>query len=111
MTWYEYLRIAQKALRAHPFRSGLTVLSITIGAFSIVLMSSLAESGLATLSRGIEELGGGRLIIVSAKAPERAEGKRASYSGGITQADRDVLFSALPHVVERALFCTPGRRD
>ena len=43
--WFEYLKIAQKVLRAHKFRSALTVLSITVGAFSIVLMTSLAESG------------------------------------------------------------------
>src|SRR5437870_9768599 len=102
--WLEYLRIAQKVLRTHKFRSILTVLSITIGAFSIVLMSSLAESGLATLSRGIEDLGGGRLVDVGAKNPERAENKRASYADGLTLADRDVLFSALPHVVERSMF-------
>ena len=44
--WFEYLNIARKVLVAHKFRSLLTVLSITIGAFSIVVMSSLAQSGL-----------------------------------------------------------------
>lgn len=38
--WIEYLRIALGVLRAHKFRSLLTVASITIGAFSIVLMTS-----------------------------------------------------------------------
>src|SRR2546430_1881550 len=63
MMWFEYLRVAQKALRAHKFRSLLTVLSITIGAFSIVLMSSLAESGLATLSKGVEGRGSRALAL------------------------------------------------
>src|SRR5947209_8125639 len=111
MSWLEYLRVAQKALRAHTFRSLLTVLTITIGAFSIVLMSSLAESGLATLAKGIEDLGGRRLVDVSAKQPERAEGKRESYTRGLTMEDRDLLFASLPHVVERSLFSTVGRRD
>ena len=62
--WFEYLIIARKVLYGHKFRSLLTVLSITIGAFSIVLMSSLAQSGLTTLFRGIEELGGGRLLFI-----------------------------------------------
>ena len=65
MMLWEHLGIARKALRAHPFRSLLTVLSITIGAFSIVLMSSLAESGLTTLARGIEEI----VRQMQAKAP------------------------------------------
>ncbi len=76
MRWAVYLPIAAKALSAHKLRSLLTVLSITLGAFAIVLMTSLAESGLLTLSRGIEELGGARLILVASKVPERAERER-----------------------------------
>jgi putative ABC transport system permease protein len=109
--WIEYVRIGLKVLAAHKFRSFLTVLSITIGAFAIVLMSSLAESGLATLSRGIEDLGGGRLIFVAPKNPERMEGKRASYSGGLTVNDRDRAFALLPHVVARSMWSDPGRKD
>ena len=109
--WIEYFRIAAKVLSAHKFRSFLTVLSVTFGAFSIVVMSSLADSGLQTLARGLEELGGARLIDVGPKVPERAEAKLASYSAGLTTADRDLLFSALPHVVERATFAVLGRKD
>jgi putative ABC transport system permease protein len=109
--WLEYIRIGLKVLAAHKFRSFLTVLSITIGAFSIVVMSSMAESGLATLARGIEDLGGGRLIDVAGKVPERAEDKRASYAGGLTTADRDRIFEALPHVVEKSLWAPLGRKD
>jgi putative ABC transport system permease protein len=108
---FEYLRIAAKVLWSHKFRSGLTVLSITIGAFSIVLMSSLAESGLATLSAGIEELGGARLILVYGKPPERAEGKLASYTGGLTMADWDQVFAELPNVVERTRYAALDRKD
>lgn len=109
--WIEYLRIARKVLRAHKFRSALTVLSITIGAFSIVLMSSLAESGLATLAKGIEDLGGARLLDIAVKNPERAEAKRASYSRGMTVADRDLLFQALPYVVDRSMFMSLWRKE
>jgi putative ABC transport system permease protein len=108
---FEYLRIARKILVAHKFRSGLTVLSITIGAFSIVLMSSLAESGLTTLWKGIEELGGGRLVWLISKNVERGEAKHASYTRGITSEDRDLLMARLPHVVEHTWFASPGRRE
>jgi putative ABC transport system permease protein len=109
--WLEYLRIARTVLWAHRFRSTLTVLSVMFGAFSIVLMSSLAESGLSTLARGIEDLGGARLLDIAVKVPERAENKTASYSGGMTVADRDVLFSALPHVADHSMFATLWRKD
>jgi putative ABC transport system permease protein len=109
--WIEYLRIAQKVLRAHKFRSFLTVLSITIGAFSIVVMSSLAESGLRTLSKGLEELGGARMMFVERKPPERAESKAVSWSKGLTIQDRDVLFGALPHVSGKSMYSSLWRRD
>ena len=76
--WIEYLRIALGVLRAHKFRSLLTVASITIGAFSIVLMTSLADSGLSTLAAGIEEIGGARLISVWRKPPEAMEARQLS---------------------------------
>ncbi|MBP6742016.1 MAG: ABC transporter permease, partial [Deltaproteobacteria bacterium] len=76
--WLEYLRIAWSVLRGNLFRSVLTVASIVIGAFSIVLMTSLAESGLGTLSRSFEELGGSRLISIWRKAPEAMENKQTS---------------------------------
>jgi putative ABC transport system permease protein len=86
-------------------------LSITIGAFSIVVMSSLAESGLTTLAKGIEDLGGARLIDVQVKPPERAENKQANYSRGMTMADRDIIFASLPHVVERSMYTPLWRKD
>src|SRR5260370_40747719 len=99
--WFEYLNIARKVLVAHKFRLLLTVLSITIGAFSIVLMSSLAQSGSTTLFRAIEELGGGRIIMVGPKEVEREEGKASSYTRGITLQDRDVIYDSVPHVVQK----------
>lgn len=104
-----YFRIALRALGAHRFRSFLTTVSILIGGFSIVLMSSLASSGLATLSRGIEDLGGARLVFLGAKNPERAQRKTASYGGGMTIKDREALFAAVPHVVGRTMYVTMGK--
>ncbi len=109
--WFEYLNIARKVLVAHKFRSLLTVLSITIGAFSIVLMSSLAQSGSTTLFRSIEELGGGRIIMIGPKEIEREEGKASSYTRGMTLQDRDVLYASVPHVVQKTMFSRTGRKD
>ncbi|WP_437929128.1 ABC transporter permease [Sorangium sp. So ce291] len=111
MRWAVYLAIAAKALSAHKLRSLLTVLSITLGAFAIVLMTSLAEGGLLTLSRGIEELGGARLILVAPKEPERAERKKTMYVTGFTRKDRDRLARGVPHVVEHSMYAMLGSRD
>src|SRR5262245_58386010 len=107
----EYPRMGWRALKAHKFRSALTVLSITIGAFSIVLMSSLGQSGLVSLCRSIDDLGGGRIVMIVPRAPQRAEGKIASYMHGITFADRDVLWEALPHLEGQSMFANRDRRD
>ena len=64
MSLADDVRVAAKSLCAHRFRSALSLLSIAIGAFAIVLMSSLAQSGFQTLRRGIEELGGARLLML-----------------------------------------------
>ncbi|WP_437681751.1 ABC transporter permease [Sorangium sp. So ce131] len=109
--WTGYLVIAAKALSAHRLRSMLTVLSITIGAFAIVLMSSLAESGITTLSRGIEETGGARLILLAPKVPERAEGKQGMYPPGFERRDKERLFAGVPHVTEVVMFASLGMQD
>lgn len=103
--------MALKALLAHSFRSGLTVLGITVGAFAIVLMTSLAQSGLATLNRSFEELGGARLICIFPKPPERSEGHEGSYNKGFTIGDRDALIKALPQLHSLFLYINAGRMD
>jgi putative ABC transport system permease protein len=109
--WLVPLSIAARALSAHRLRSLLTVLSIALGASAIVLMISLAESGLLTLSRGLEELGGARLVLVVPKEPERAARKRAMFTTGFTRRDRDRLARGVPHVVEHAAYAPLGPED
>ena len=94
----EYLKLSLRQIWAHKLRSFLTVLSITIGAGSIVAMTSLAQSGLATLTRGIEEVGGTRFISVFADEPKKARDKRGNYARRLTLGDRDALSQALPNL-------------
>ena len=102
--WREYLRIAVRALSAHRFRSSLTVFSIFVGSFSIVVMSSLAHSGLTSLARDIEQLGGARLIIIMPKKPERVPGAAALPRGTFSREDVEVMFEKLPHTAGRTTF-------
>jgi putative ABC transport system permease protein len=96
----EYLRLAFETLRTNRLRSFLTVLSITIGVTSVILLTSLAQSGLATLIRGVEEVGGTRFIMLWPDQPKRAASKTSSYLKGLTYDDAEVL-KRLPDV-ERA---------
>ena len=107
----ETLRMALSELWAHRLRSGLTSLSITIGSFTIVFMSSLAESGLRSLMGSISELGGGRMLLVAPKDPDRAAGKAASYERGLRPADRDAVLGALPGLEAATLSAGRGEVD
>lgn len=94
----EYLRQAWRTLLAHRMRSLLTVLSITIGVMAVIVLTSLAQSGLATLSRGIEEIGGSRLIMLWEDSPKKAAQKRGNYLKGLTLDDAHALRSRIPFV-------------
>ncbi len=107
----ETLRLALAELWAHRLRSGLTSLSITVGAFTIVFMSSLAESGLRSLVRSIDELGGGRMLLVAPREPVRAAAKGASYDRGLRPVDREVVLGGLPGVEASALSASAGEVD
>ena len=96
--WREHLRIAARALSANRFRSSLTVFSIFIGAFLIVLMSSLANSGLTSLAQDIENLGGARIILVMPRKPTRVPDAAKLPRGRFSRRDVEVLFDALPHI-------------
>jgi putative ABC transport system permease protein len=105
------VRVAAKSLWAHRFRSALSLLSIAIGAFAIVLMSSLAQSGFQTLRRGIEELGGARLLLVVPKQPERAKSKAAAYDTRLTRLDHEVVLADVPYVAEHCRYSTLRDRN
>lgn len=109
--WREYVRMALRALYAHKFRSSLTVSSITLGAFSIVLMSSLATSGLTTLSSDIEQLGGARIILIAPKKPERVLNRDDAMTSQLTLKDRDAIFAAAPYLAAKSMYATLDRRD
>jgi putative ABC transport system permease protein len=108
VSFIETIRMAASALAANRARSILTVLSITIGAFAIVMMSSLAESGLNTLKLGIEQLGGARMILVWSKTPEKAPEKANAYTKGIRPVDAQRVVKDLPHVAEVAYYAEVG---
>ena len=111
MSPFEILRLAASALTANRARSALTVLSITIGAFAIVLMSSLAESGLNTLAHGIEELGGARILLVWSKQSERAPDKAFAYPRGMRPVDRERVMRDVPHIQEVTLYSQMDELD
>lgn len=106
-----YVKIAARVLRAHKLRSLLTVVSITIGAFSIVLMTSLADGGLQTIAKDIEDLGGARLLLVTPDQPERMKDKASLSPGHLDRGDQEALLRSLPHLAEKTFYAELGERE
>lgn len=94
----EYLRLALRTLKAYRLRSTLTVLSITIGVCAVILLTSLAQSGLATLAKGIEDIGGSRFIMIWGDSPKKAARKAGNYTKGMTYADALALGERVPQI-------------
>ncbi|HEY9722209.1 MAG TPA: ABC transporter permease [Oscillatoriaceae cyanobacterium] len=90
----DFLRLSLRQLWAHRLRSFLTVLSIMIGAGAIVAMTSLAQSGLDTLTQGIEAIGGTRFVWILPDSPKLGKNKRSNYVGGLTMGDRTAIAQA-----------------
>jgi putative ABC transport system permease protein len=111
MSFWSGIGLAARALLAHRFRAALTLLSVFIGALAIVLMSSLAQSGFATIKRSIEEVGGARLILIVPKEPERARAKAQAYRTGLAQDDVERSLAGVPHVLDATRFASFRTRD
>ncbi|MBM3260004.1 MAG: ABC transporter permease [Candidatus Sericytochromatia bacterium] len=98
----EHIRQAMAQMAASRARTALTVLAIAIGVLSVVLLVSLGQSALVSLTRGIEAIGGTRIVIVWPDAPQVAAMKQASYTDGLTLADARALRARLPRVASVA---------
>lgn len=105
--WMDSLRAALAALGSHRLRTLLTMLSVSLGAGAISLMVSLSSSGIATISRGVEESGGKHLIFVANKMP--SDFKPYYWDRGLPTADADALRERLPGC-ERVAFLLPPMR-
>ncbi len=108
---FSHLRLAWSSLSSHGFRSLLTVLSVAVGCFGIVAMTSLAESGITSLAKSLEELGGARMVMFVSKEPEREKVRGESYQTGLDRGDRDRVFSGVAGVESVALGATLGQRE
>ena len=116
----ETARLALRTLRGNPFRTLLTMLSVTIGAFSIVVMLSLAESGQKTLSQAIEKVGGAKMVLwIPSEGEVTSNRDRSLYDKGFTDIDLASL-RALPYVAavgsqstygSEAVWATADNRD
>jgi putative ABC transport system permease protein len=96
--------LALKSLMLHKLRSGLTMLGIVFGVFSVIAMLAIGEGASAQAQQQVLELGATNIIVVSVKPPDGASatspsGRRSQVERyGLLRSDYELLVDAIPTV-------------
>ena len=103
------IRLAMKSLLLHKLRSGLTMLGIVFGVFSVIAMLAIGEGASAQAQQQVLALGATNIIILTVKPPADSQssgsgGSRGGRSGfsipqyGLLRSDYDLLTKTLPTI-------------
>ncbi len=102
-TFLRTLRLAFKSLLLHKLRSGLTMLGIVFGVFSVIAMLAIGEGASSQAQNQVLQLGATNIIVRSVKPPEGAAtnpqgGRQFVLRYGLTRDDYRVLARTLTTV-------------
>ncbi|MDZ4689177.1 MAG: ABC transporter permease [Planctomycetaceae bacterium] len=101
------LRLAFKSLLLHKLRSGLTMLGIVFGVFSVIAMLAIGEGASAQAQQQVLALGATNIIVLTVKppadAPQGGGGGRSSSRSfgvqyGLLRSDYRLLTETLPSI-------------
>ncbi|WP_397570043.1 ABC transporter permease [Schlesneria sp. T3-172] len=103
------IRLAMKSLLLHKLRSGLTMLGIVFGVFSVIAMLAIGEGASAQAQQQVLALGATNIIILTVKPPADTQssgsgGNRGGRSGfvvpqyGLLRSDYDLLTKTIPTI-------------
>ncbi len=96
------IRLAFKSLLLHKLRSGLTMLGIVFGVFSVIAMLAIGEGASKQAQEQVLQLGATNIIVRSVKPPEEAatsgSGGARVLRYGLNRDDHRVLARTLPTV-------------
>jgi putative ABC transport system permease protein len=99
-------RLAFKSLLLHKLRSGLTMLGIVFGVFSVIAMLAIGEGASAQAQQQVLALGATNIIVVTVKPPADAQQAGGSSRGGrsfglqygLLRSDYRLLTETLPSI-------------
>jgi putative ABC transport system permease protein len=103
----EMLRVAWDEVKAHALRSSVTLVSVGSAVAAVIFLGSLARSGTASLKRGIEDIGGARLVAVFPKTSDRT---RKGFGRPLSFEDAQVIRNRVAHVEQVAAIVPLGQR-
>jgi putative ABC transport system permease protein len=99
------IRLAMKSLLLHKLRSGLTMLGIVFGVFSVIAMLAIGEGASAQAQRQVLELGATNIIVVSVKPPDDSQqssgggGRSFGLQYGLLRSDYRLLTETVPNLM------------
>lgn len=95
------INLALKSLLLHKLRSGLTMLGIVFGVFSVIAMLAIGEGASAQAQKQVLELGATNIICVSVKPPQESvsqQGNSFMLRYGLLRSDFELLNNTLTSV-------------
>lgn len=97
------IRLALKSLLLHKLRSGLTMLGIVFGVFSVIAMLAIGEGASAQAQKQVLELGATNVIVRSVKPPldvAQSSTRTRVLQYGLLRSDYKVLTNTLPTITK-----------
>ena len=98
------IQLALKSLLLHKLRSGLTMLGIVFGVFSVIAMLAIGEGASQQAQQQVLQLGATNIIVRSVKPPRETAGSQAPNQFvlryGLKRADYDLLSRTIPTVLQ-----------
>src|SRR6185369_8526082 len=104
--FFRTVQLALKSLTLHKLRSGLTMLGIVFGVFSVIAMLAIGEGASSQAQRQVVELGATNIIVRSIKPIEEASNNSANSRSipryGLLRTDFQRLTKTIP-TIRRAI--------
>jgi len=101
--WYRTFRMALKSLLLHRLRSGLTMLGIVFGVFSVIAMLAIGEGASEQAQQQVLQLGATNIICRSIEPPRinATPGQNQGFVKrfGLKDIDYELLSTTIPKVV------------
>lgn len=101
---YRAIKLAYKSLILHKLRSGLTMLGIVFGVFSVIAMLAIGEGASAQAQKQVLALGATNIIVLSVKPPDDSGGSSGGSRStrmlqyGLLRSDFRTLTATLPTI-------------
>jgi len=96
--WLRTIRMGVKSLTLHPLRTGLTMLGILIGVWSVIVLTAISQGASDQVQKQIESLGATTIIIRSIKPPEEKLAGMSATKYGLLRTELDQIVAVLPTI-------------